>query len=59
MAMFKGGTGGIFSEMIGNVAVVNYRNGKVVLRSAPGMTFRTIDRFELSNSKYAGAVTVA
>ena len=35
MAMFKGGTGGILSGMVGNVVVVNYRNGKVVLRSAP------------------------
>jgi hypothetical protein len=35
MAMFKGGTGGVLSGMVGNVVVVNYRNGKVVLRTAP------------------------
>ena len=29
MAMFKGGTGGILSGMVGNVVVVNYGNGKV------------------------------
>jgi hypothetical protein len=36
MAMFKGGTGGMLSGMAGNVVVVNYRNGKVVLCSASG-----------------------
>jgi len=35
MAMFKGGTGGILSGLVGNVVVVNYGNGKVVLRRAP------------------------
>jgi len=35
MAMFKGGTGGVLSGMVGNVVVVNYGNGKVVLRTAP------------------------
>jgi len=55
MAMFKGGTGGILSGMVGNVVVVNYRNGKVVLRSAPRK--RKFTELQKQNWKRFGALT--
>ena len=55
MAMFKGGTGGILSGMVGNVVVVNYRNGKVVLRTAPRK--RKFTELQKQNWKRFGALT--
>jgi hypothetical protein len=55
MAMFKGGTGGILSGMVGNVVVVNYRNGKVVLRTAPRK--RKFTELQKQNWKRFSALT--